>query len=128
MGRPRVEIIEECMREGMQIESAEISVADKVRLLDALSATGLKTIVVASFVSPKWTPQMADVDELVRRFRPAPGVRYTALALNEKGRERMAAHCPPLSPVAKRYSKGSGMLEPQWLSAVFEGLSKSPIR
>jgi hydroxymethylglutaryl-CoA lyase len=100
VGRPRVEIIEECMREGMQIESADISVADKVRLLDALSETGLQTIVVASFVSPKWTPQMAEVDELIQRFRPVPGVRYTALALNEKGRERLAAHCPPLSPVA----------------------------
>lgn len=38
------------MREGMQIEDAQISVDDKVQLLDALSETGLKTIVVGSFV------------------------------------------------------------------------------
>ncbi|MDE3222499.1 MAG: citramalate synthase, partial [Acidobacteriota bacterium] len=88
-GFPRVEIIEEGMREGMQIESASISVDQKLKLLDALSRTGLRTIVVGSFVSPKWTPQMAHVDELVERFTPVDGVTYTALALNERGVERM---------------------------------------
>ena len=71
---PKVEIIEEGMREGLQIEDASISVDEKLRLLDALSRTGLPTIVVGSFVSPKWTPQMADIDELVERFTPVPGV------------------------------------------------------
>ncbi|MHB8517723.1 MAG: beta/alpha barrel domain-containing protein [Acidimicrobiales bacterium] len=94
---PQVEIIEEGMREGMQIESASISLESKIRLLDALSVTGLTTIVVGSFVSPKWTPQMADMDELVSRFTPVEGVTYTALALNERGRERMATYMPPLS-------------------------------
>jgi hydroxymethylglutaryl-CoA lyase len=86
------------MREGMQIESAGISVADKIRLLDALSRTGLETIVVGSFVSPKWTPQMAHVDEVVAGFTPVDGVTYTALALNQQGRERMQAYMPPLAP------------------------------
>ena len=85
------------MREGMQIESADITVSDKLRLLDALSISGLKTIVVGSFVSPKWTPQMAQVDELVSRFTPVAGVKYTALALNDQGRERMSKYMPPLS-------------------------------
>ncbi len=93
---PHVVIIEEGMREGMQIESADISVDAKIELLNALSATGLGTIVACSFVSPKWTPQMACADELMERFTPAPGVRYTALALNEKGRERAARFSPPL--------------------------------
>ena len=62
---PKVELIEEGLREGMQIESAEISVDDKLRLLDKLATSGLSTIVVGSFVSPRWTPQMADMDELV---------------------------------------------------------------
>jgi len=93
---PKVVIIEEGMREGMQIESADISVDAKIELLNALSATGLGTIVACSFVSPKWTPQMACADELMSRFTPVPGVRYTALALNEKGRERAAQHMPPL--------------------------------
>jgi len=97
---PRVHIVEECLREGMQIESADIAPADKVRLLDALSDTGLQTIVVGSFVSPRYTPQMARIDEVVAAFTPRPGVTYTALALNERGRERAAAFTPPLSPVA----------------------------
>jgi hydroxymethylglutaryl-CoA lyase len=94
---PRVEIVEEGLREGMQIESSTIPIEAKLTLLDALSLTGLSTIVVGSFVSPTWTPQMADVDELVRRMTPAPGVAYRALALNERGRERRAAYVPPLS-------------------------------
>jgi hydroxymethylglutaryl-CoA lyase len=93
---PRVVIIEEGMREGMQIESADISVDAKIELLDALSRTGLGTIVVGSFVSPQWTPQMAHIDELVSRFTPVDGVRYTALALNERGRERVSHYMPPL--------------------------------
>ena len=95
---PKVTIIEEGMREGFQIEDADIPVESKLRVLDALSRTGLKTIVVGSFVSPKWTPQMARIDELVDRMTPVPGVRYTALALNDRGRERMAEHMPPLTP------------------------------
>ena len=95
-GFPQVVIIEEGMREGMQIESADISVEAKIELLNALSRTGLGTIVACSFVSAKWTPQMACADELMERFTPAPGVRYTALALNDKGRERAARFMPPL--------------------------------
>ena len=96
-GFPTVRIVEEGMREGMQIESADIPVAAKIELLDSLSQTGLGTIVVGSFVSPRWTPQMARVDEVVSGFTPRAGVTYTGLALNEKGRERMAQHTPPLT-------------------------------
>lgn len=95
---PQVVIVEEGMREGMQIESADIAVADKIRLLDALSATGLKHIVVGSFVSPKWVPQMARVEEVIAGFTPVEGVDYSALALNAKGVERRSEHMPPLSP------------------------------
>ena len=96
-GYPQVTIVEEGMREGMQIESASIGVRDKIALIDELSATGLRNIVVGSFVSPKWTPQMAEIDAIVSGFTPAPGVSYTGLALNERGRERMGAYMPPLS-------------------------------
>ncbi|MFE4468583.1 citramalate synthase [Leifsonia sp. NPDC056824] len=98
---PRVKLIEEGMREGMQIESADIPVADKIRLLDALSRTGLESIVVGSFVSPKWTPQMAHVDEVVAGFTPVDGVDYTALALNRRGVERMEQYIPPLTPPSR---------------------------
>ncbi|HEY9470215.1 MAG TPA: citramalate synthase, partial [Propionibacteriaceae bacterium] len=89
---PRIDYVEEGMREGMQIESAVISVSDKIRLLDALSDTGLTKIVVGSFVSPKWTPQMARIDEILAGMTPRPGVTYTAVALNERGRERARAY------------------------------------
>ena len=94
---PKVEYTEEGMREGMQIEDANISVDDKVKLIDALSETGLKRMVIGSFVSPKWTPQMAKIDEIVTKFHPKPGVIYTALALNERGVERAKQYSPPLT-------------------------------
>jgi hydroxymethylglutaryl-CoA lyase len=94
---PKVAITEEGMRDGLQIESATIPVEAKIRLLDALSETGLKEIAVGSFVSPKWVPQMACIDELVRGFHPKPGVTYVATALNQKGQERIREYVPPLT-------------------------------
>lgn len=96
---PGIVYTEEGMREGMQIENKDIPVDQKVALLDALSETGLKQIVIGSFVSPKYTPQMARIDEIVSRFTPKPGVIYTALALNEKGVERAKQYSPPLTIV-----------------------------
>jgi hypothetical protein len=61
---------EEGMREGMQIEDANIPIDAKVALHDVLSETGLKRIVVGSFVSPRYTPQMARIDELMHKFHP----------------------------------------------------------
>jgi hydroxymethylglutaryl-CoA lyase len=94
---PTIVYTEEGMREGMQIEDAKIPLEAKVALLDALSETGLKRIVVGSFVSPKYTPQMARMDELMKMFRPKAGVTYLALALNEKGVERAKQYAPPLT-------------------------------
>jgi len=99
---PQIVYTEEGMREGMQIESADIPVDQKVELLDALSETGLKQIVIGSFVSPKYTPQMARIDEIVTKFHPKPGVMYTALALNEKGVERAKQYSPPLTIMRSR--------------------------
>jgi len=102
---PKVLYKEEGMREGMQIEDANIAVDDKIELLDALSETGLKSIVVGSFVSPKWTPQMARIDEIVTRFKPKAGVTYTALALNSRGVERAKAYSPPLTIERDHYPR-----------------------
>ncbi|MBG9390688.1 hypothetical protein [Caenimonas aquaedulcis] len=88
---------DETMREGMQIEDASIPVADKIALLDALSETGLERIMVGSFVSAKYTPQMRHIEEIVTAFKPKPGVIYTALALNPRGLERAQEFMPPLS-------------------------------
>ncbi|MFZ4439860.1 MAG: citramalate synthase, partial [Syntrophales bacterium] len=103
-GYPNILHTEEGMRDGLQIENKNISVEDKIRLIDALSETGLKEIAVGSFVSPKWTPQMACMDDLVRGFHPKPGIRYTYTALNEKGFERARAFTPPLSARIAEFS------------------------
>lgn len=84
----RVEIHEEGPREGFQIEPPGFSIADRAALVEALAESGLKQIQVASFVSPKRVPQMADAAELFAAIHRKPGVRYTALWLNEQGFER----------------------------------------
>ncbi len=94
---PKVVLTEEGMRDGLQIERPDIAVDGKIRLLDMLSETGLKEIAVGSFVSPRWVPQMACIDELVKGFHPKPGVSYTATALNDMGRERLRQYIPPLN-------------------------------
>ncbi len=94
---PRVEYKEEGMRDGIQIEDAAISVDDKVRLLEALSDAGLKHIVVGSFVRPEYTPQMDHIEEILERFQPRPGVKYTALLVNERAVERARQFSPPLT-------------------------------
>ncbi|ODU06666.1 MAG: citramalate synthase [Pseudonocardia sp. SCN 72-86] len=100
---PTIIINDESMREGLQIESADIPTPDKIELLDALSETGLQNIVVGSFVSPKWVPQMADVDSIIRGFKPREGVSYTALAMNARGVERYLSFVPPLSVSPSRF-------------------------
>ena len=82
-----VEIYEVGPRDGLQNEPGEISVADKVALVDKLSAAGLRRIECASFVSPKWVPQMAGSAEVLAGITRAPGVRYGALAPNVRGFE-----------------------------------------
>src|SRR3954463_7492434 len=94
---PKILHTEEGMRDGLQIEDANIPVDAKIRLLDALSETGLKEIAIGSFASPKWTPQMACIEELIQKFTPRPGVRYTSSAFNDRGRDLAKSYPPPLS-------------------------------
>ncbi len=91
-----VEIRDDTMREGLQIESKDIPVAEKLRLLDALGETGTKVISIGSFVSPKWTPQMACIDEIAERFEPKSGVTYTAAVFNRQGFERADKYYPKI--------------------------------
>lgn len=86
-----VQINEEGPREGFQFEKGPIATSRKIELVDALSKTGLKQIQVCSFVNPKSVPGMADAEEVVKGFTRQPGVRYTALWLNDKGLERALA-------------------------------------
>jgi hydroxymethylglutaryl-CoA lyase len=87
----RVEIAEEGPREGFQIEPGPIPTADKIALVDALSATGLRHIQVCSFVNPRLVPGWADAEAVVAGFAPRPDVRYAALWFNENGLKRALA-------------------------------------
>jgi hydroxymethylglutaryl-CoA lyase len=86
-----ISINEEGPREGFQFEKGPIATARKIELIDSLSKTGLKQIQVASFVPPKNVPGWADAEDVVRGFTRAPGIRYTALWLNNKGMLRALA-------------------------------------
>ncbi|HEV7864693.1 MAG TPA: hydroxymethylglutaryl-CoA lyase, partial [Acidimicrobiia bacterium] len=77
-------------RDGLQNEPP-VPVADRVRLIDALSAAGLRRIEAASFVRPDAIPAMAGAEEVLASITRRPGVRYTALVPNRRGAERALA-------------------------------------
>jgi hydroxymethylglutaryl-CoA lyase len=88
---PSVRIVEVGPRDGLQNEKAQIATADKIALIDRLSATGLRSIEATSFVSPKWVPQLADAAEVFSGIRRKPGVHYPVLVPNEQGYDRARA-------------------------------------
>jgi hydroxymethylglutaryl-CoA lyase len=75
-------------RDGLQNELRTLPTRDKARLIDALVAAGEKRIEVTSFVSPKWIPQLADAEELLRLVGRREGVVFSALVPNLKGLQR----------------------------------------
>jgi hydroxymethylglutaryl-CoA lyase len=82
-----VEIFEVGPRDGLQNEKRQIPTAEKIALVDCLSRAGFHRIEVASFVSPKWVPQMADSAQVLAGIARAPGVSYAALTPNMRGYE-----------------------------------------
>jgi hydroxymethylglutaryl-CoA lyase len=86
----RVDIREVGPRDGLQNEKA-VPVAARVRLIDALSATGLRAIEAASFVRADAIPPMAGAEEVMAAIDRQPGVIYSALVPNVKGAERAIA-------------------------------------
>jgi hydroxymethylglutaryl-CoA lyase len=86
-------------RDGLQSE-APVSPEARVRLVDALSATGVGRIEAGSFVSPAAVPAMADSDRVFASIRRRPGVVYSALVPNERGaRDALAARADRLQVV-----------------------------
>ena len=81
----RVRITEVGPRDGLQNEEKIISTRDKIRLIDALSLTGVDEIEVSSFVSPRWVPQLGDATAVFRGIKRNPDVIYSALVPNSKG-------------------------------------------
>ena len=83
----RVTLYEVGPRDGLQAEKQVVATADKIALIDRLSVSGLKHIEAASFVSPKWVPQMGDAAEVMAGITRAPGISYPVLTPNTKGYE-----------------------------------------
>lgn len=80
-----VEIFEMGPRDGLQNEKQAIPVSEKIALVNCLSRAGFRRIEVASFVSPKWVPQMAGSAEVLAGIDRVPGVSYAALTPNMRG-------------------------------------------
>ncbi|MFG0452987.1 hydroxymethylglutaryl-CoA lyase [Shewanella sp. yb_14] len=83
---PKVSLFEVGPRDGLQNETS-VSTQAKIALIEALADAGVKRIEAASFVSPKWVPQMADSGEVLRSISRRAGVCYSALTPNLKGLE-----------------------------------------
>lgn len=80
-----VEIVEVGPRDGLQNEARLIPTPDKIALIDLLSTAGFRRIEAASFVSPKWVPQMADGAAVMAGIARRPGVRFAGLVPNLQG-------------------------------------------
>jgi hydroxymethylglutaryl-CoA lyase len=84
----RVSVYEVSPRDGLQNEAAMLPLDSKKALIAALLASGLTRLELTSFVSPRWIPQLADADDLVKQVVTPPGVSFSALVPNAKGLER----------------------------------------
>ncbi len=97
----RVRLVEVGARDGLQNEPVPVSTADKLKLIAMLADAGLNYIEAAAFVSPKWVPQMADHEAVMRGLPKRDGVTYAALTPNLKGFEAaMAAGAQEVSVFA----------------------------
>ena len=84
----KIRIVEVGPRDGLQNEKTEVATDTKIDFINRLTETGLESIEVTSFVSPKWIPQLADAAEVFQGIEKGPGVHYPVLVPNEKGMER----------------------------------------
>ncbi len=84
----RARIREVGPRDGFQNEPETIATADKIRLIDLLSASGLERMEITSFVRPDVIPQLSDAEEVLAGVQRRDGVSFSVLIPNEKGLER----------------------------------------
>ena len=87
----RVTVVEVGPRDGLQNEATVLTVGDRVAFCRELVAAGLSVVEVGAMVSPKWVPQMAGSDEVLRRVERRPGLRLPVLVPNRKGFEAARA-------------------------------------
>jgi isopropylmalate/homocitrate/citramalate synthase len=81
----KVRIVEVGPRDGLQNEAHLVTPVDRIVFIEKLIGTGLTTIETGSFVSPKWVPQMAGTDEVLRAFSGRTHLNFPVLVPNETG-------------------------------------------
>ena len=86
-----VTLVEVGPRDGLQNEPAFLPTETKLELIARLAACGFRRIEATAFVSPRWVPQMADHETVMRSLPEVPGLRYSALVPNLKGAESAIA-------------------------------------
>jgi hydroxymethylglutaryl-CoA lyase len=84
----KVRVQEVGPRDGFQLESTVIETADKIAIIDELSATGAPAIQLTSFVRPDAVPQLSDAAQVMAGYSKVPGVEYSVLVPNLKGAQR----------------------------------------
>ena len=98
----KISVHEVAPRDGFQIEPTFIPTEAKIELINELGKTGLPVIEATSFTSPKAIPALRDAEDVMRGITRAPGVTYTALVPNMRGRSgrwrpawiRSTSSCP----------------------------------
>ncbi|SEA01425.1 hydroxymethylglutaryl-CoA lyase [Rubrimonas cliftonensis] len=120
--KERARVYEVGPRDGLQNEKRMIPSAQKIALIDALSACGFERIEAASFVSPRAVPQMADGAEVLAGVTRAPGVLYAALTPNLRGYQ--AARAAGADEVAVFASASEGFSRANVNASVAESLER----
>ncbi|MDR6433691.1 hydroxymethylglutaryl-CoA lyase [Brucella pseudogrignonensis] len=80
-----ISIVEVGPRDGLQNEKHIVPTNDKLRLIELLCDAGLSRIELTAFVSPRWVPQMADHEMVLRNVPESSGLKRSVLVPNEKG-------------------------------------------
>jgi len=87
----KVTIVEVGPRDGLQSEAQQVPSQIKIDLINQLSCCGLSVIESGSMVNPKWVPQMADSETVIKAINQHPDIKYPVLVPNEKGMQRALA-------------------------------------
>ncbi|RNB90890.1 hydroxymethylglutaryl-CoA lyase [Brevibacillus nitrificans] len=84
----KIQIVEVGPRDGLQNEKEMVSTSAKIQLIDKLAAAGLKRVEATSFVNPRWIPQLADAEDVLKGIERQNKVTHSALVPNLRGMER----------------------------------------
>jgi hydroxymethylglutaryl-CoA lyase len=86
---PERVVFGECWaRDGLQNEATFVPTEQKLEMIAGMVEAGFTKIEATSFAHPKYLPQFADAEELLRRIPRKPGVDYRAICANLRAVER----------------------------------------